>query len=166
MIEFSKPLDSLVLKQSINDRINKATFNHAAAIQVMNVLKDFDGKTISKRITTALTASMPGYSFYLDPPAFSSSHIKVYFKGDQLFSIYLKIKPDSHKEYDHQATVQDNQWIQNTIASIDSLRLGLITVDHLVIKYNSILASAKQLAKDAELYNLQYDLDIANNSTK
>jgi len=160
-VQFGKTIDAEALTQKSLGEIKQMEDQHAAFVRIVEALKKFEGKQITKRIETALKAAPPDLdirftsvasmeSIQCNAGRFLLRYTDSYSRGDGCYHEALFVG-----KY-NTGTANIPEWLAKH-------RAGVPMIGALAARYNDLLAAAKSLVKDSEAYGLEFEFDIASN---
>ena len=160
-VQFAKPIDAEALIQKALGKIKQMEDQHAAFVRIVEALRKFEGKTVTKRIETALKAALPDLGIRFTSIA-SMEHVEC--NAGRFLLRYT----DSYSRGDgcyHEALFvgKYNTGTANIPEWLAKHRAGVPMIGALAARYNDLLAAAKSLVKDSEAYGLEFEFDIASN---
>ena len=122
--------------------------------KVMKVLKDFDGKVISKRIETAVKKILPDYTLYLENDSLVTIQIWGADVGyNKRIAIYLR---HNEKVYNHKKTLENSGYFPFIPEKNERLRASLMNdarvIKELVGDFNNCVKRLQAVNEEAERY--------------
>jgi hypothetical protein len=162
---FTKPLDVQVVIAEYKNRIDRYKKFIEFSNKVGEILKNFDGKSYSKRIETAIKKALPEYQIYMEHVA-SQYYINIRGNGisyEDKIHIFIGYSDRIFKYDDY---VNQYNRLESTIKSIEQHKNGIAKIPEMVERYNKLLSDVRQLTDDAEAYNMEYTFDLVCNGSR
>lgn len=162
-IQFQKPINEKEMTVTVQKRLDEARLGVVWLRHVAEYLKSFQGKTITKRVVTALEKHRDTYEnsvtkgYHIQLEHIASLINLIIQKGEDRESFLLGY--DNNPVYDEAFLIKHNNLDRREVY-IRDLEAGLKKIPELVSRYNNLLVQAQDLVKDASKVGLEFDFDI------
>ena len=164
-IQFIKPLDIEEVRAKVIERIASAERHHEFYLAMLDIVKRFEGKQITKRIANALQEKLPDYTIFYDAD-FSMYHIHIGGNGIEWGnrpSILLGYKA-SQKTVSTEFFIEHNQGAYLEKERAQRCIESLPHLAELVERWNQTLETLQEIHVDAAQWGstieYTFDLDI------
>lgn len=154
-VNYAKEIDYETKKNEIKERIKNSLYAYTYYQKVSVVLKQFDGKKITKRELDKIKKET-GYDVYIENPCTNQYYLVTGFGEERhrLFLGYDKIFNNEKFQKDYSVPFQNDK------PYTEGLKEGLKKLRGLVNRYNKLLEKQRELVKDAKGLNMEFDFDI------
>jgi len=163
MLQYEKTKDFEAVKKEIEQYIAKQEIEFLIYSQVMNIIKEFNGKDITKRIETRLKKELPQFTFSLE----NGSLIIIHVWGNgidysQRINIYLRQSKNEmlYNKYDHELTLQNSGYFPLIPKRNAKLKASLVNdgkfLKSLIESWNNAISILQRINKEAE--NWEYPI--------
>lgn len=166
MARFVQYVDSIKLKdiqKKVNERIDDLKFTYNIWLEISKILKEWDGKKITKRtIDNLIENTKHKYIITLDNNISNLYYLKISDKqtGSECRTFLGYSNVLDYNKYMNEYSISE----QNCKPSYEKLEKSYDKIPAFVKEYNEILIKAKALVKKATTANLEYDFDIVANA--
>lgn len=164
-VKFSKPIDPEQMKNEMETRLKDYRESVRFFRLVYGILKGWEGKQISKRMTTYVDKHLPENTWSSLEYSFSTISMRFYRKrtepsySNERF-MTLSIGSTDKKTFSMDALETEVKSYEMLEESADKLEVGLKALPLFVKEYNEILSRAQALVKEATKVKMEYDFDI------
>jgi hypothetical protein len=163
-VKYAKPIYEKEMQERMEQRLKDYRESVAFFKRVYEILKGWEGKQISKRMTTYVDKHLPEGTWSSLGYSFSSISMRFYRKKDTPYSnerfMTLSIGSTNDKTFSIKALDDEVKSYQTLQESGDNLEVGLKAIPMLVKEYNDILSRAQALVVEATKVKMEYDFDI------
>ena len=153
-ITVESPRDVVKAIESVENYIVEQERDLEIWQKVMEVLKPFDGKAVSKRMETAVKKALPDYTLYLDNDFLVTIQIWGSDVGyNKRIAIYLR---HDEKVYNHAKTLENSGYFNFIQEKNQGLRASLMNdarvIKELVGDFNNCVKRLQAVNEEAERY--------------
>lgn len=169
-VKYAKPIDEKEMREQMEKRLKDYRESVAFFKRVYEILKGWEGKQISKRMTTYVDKHLPEDTWCSLEYSFSSISMRFYRKTTNPYSnerfMTLSIGRSDNKTFSMKALDDEIRGYETLEQSGDNLEAGLKAIPFFVKEYNDILSRAKALVEEATKVKMEYDFDILTRGDK
>ena len=169
-VKYSKPIDFQTMKKEMEARLKDYRESVKFFRLVYGILKGWEGKQISKRMTTYVDKQLPENTWSALEFSFSSISMRFYrkqteptYRNERFMT--LSIGSVDNKTFSMDALNIEVDSYQSLEESADKLEVGLKALPLFVKEYNEILSRAQALVEEATKVKMEYDFDIITRGT-
>lgn len=128
------------IKNEIKERINVYEIQKEMIENIISILKNFENKTINKRIETEIKKQYPGYTIYYSK-GYTFFELKVWGNGlnyNDSFSLYLE-KHNEYGAFSLERFLEYNEHLFHHEKNLVNLHKTLFTLKRYVDRYNALI---------------------------
>lgn len=168
-VKYAKPINEKEMQEHMEKRLKDYRESVSFFQRVYEILKGWEGKQISKRMTTYVDKHLPEGVWSSLEFSFSSISMKFYRRGTPYSNdrfMTLSIGSTNDKTFSIKALDNEVASYQTLQESGDKLEVGLKALPLFVKEYNEILSKAQALVEEATKVKMEYDFDILTRGDK